>query len=75
MTERARITVVVGPDGRIRAETHGVTGAQCLPYVAVLEDLLEATTVDSAYTADWTVSSTQVTEPDVATVRADDVAG
>ncbi|CAM3049324.1 DUF2997 domain-containing protein [Skermania piniformis] len=75
MTERARITVVVGPDGHIRAATHGVTGTQCLPYVAVLEDLLEATAVDSAYTADWTTESARVANSAGTTVRADDGPG
>ncbi|MEV0251793.1 DUF2997 domain-containing protein [Nocardia sp. NPDC050712] len=53
MSEPVRLTIVVGADGRIRAETHNVVGELCLPYVQALEDLLDATTVDSDYTADW----------------------
>ncbi|MGX1810003.1 DUF2997 domain-containing protein [Nocardia sp. NPDC055321] len=53
MSEPVRITVVVGPDGQIRAETHNVVGERCLPYVQLLEDLLDATTSESDYTADW----------------------
>ncbi|MEV4619390.1 DUF2997 domain-containing protein [Asanoa sp. NPDC049573] len=53
MTTRPRITVVVAADGTVTAETGGVTGPGCLDYIAVLEDLLDATTVSSAYTADF----------------------
>lgn len=53
MSQPVRITVVVGADGQITAETHNAVGADCLPHVQVLEDLLDATTVDSDYTADW----------------------
>ncbi|GAA1861969.1 DUF2997 domain-containing protein [Asanoa iriomotensis] len=49
----AQITVVVAADGTVHAETHGLPGPACLDYIAVLEDLLDATTVSSAYTADF----------------------
>ncbi|MEU6073349.1 DUF2997 domain-containing protein [Micromonospora sp. NPDC047074] len=39
-------------EGVVSAETRGVFGEDCLDYVAVLEDLLAARTVHSAYTAD-----------------------
>ncbi|MFG1953053.1 DUF2997 domain-containing protein [Micromonospora sp. NPDC048830] len=52
MSEQPRIVVTVGPDGAVSAETHGLFGERCLDYVAVLEDLLAARTVRSAYTAD-----------------------
>lgn len=48
-----RIVVRVGADGAVTAETHGVTGAACLDYLAVLEDLLEARVEQSAFTADY----------------------
>jgi hypothetical protein len=47
------ITVVVAADGTVTAETHGVSGPACLDYIGVLEDLLDATTVSSAFTADY----------------------
>lgn len=58
MAPRVELHVRVGPDGVVTAETHNVTGSACLDYVAVLEDLLEATTVDSGYTADYTRTTT-----------------
>lgn len=65
---RVRIEVVVAPDGSVTATTHNTRGTDCLPYIQVLEDLLDATTVDSAYTDDW--SRTVATSvPDTAVVR------
>ena len=54
MTAKPRIIVTVSGDGRINAETEGLLGEACLDYIAVLEDLLAARTVDSSYTADYT---------------------
>ncbi len=54
MTTHGKVTVVVAADGTVTAETAGIHGPGCLDYIAVLEDLLEATTVSSAYTADFT---------------------
>ena len=47
------ITLVVAADGTVTAETHGVAGPGCLDYIAVLEDLLDAKTVSSSFTADY----------------------
>jgi hypothetical protein len=55
-----RIVVTVAADGTVSAETLGITGPKCLDYVAVLEDLLAARTVHSAYTADYHAVSDQV---------------
>ncbi|WP_405113097.1 DUF2997 domain-containing protein [Micromonospora sp. NBC_01405] len=52
MTGQPRVVVTVNPDGSVSAETQGLLGESCLDYVAVLEDLLDARTVRSAYTAD-----------------------
>jgi hypothetical protein len=55
-----RVTVVVAADGTVTAETHGVTGRACIDYIAVLEDLLDATTVSSAWTPDYHQARTRV---------------
>ncbi|HEX8317735.1 DUF2997 domain-containing protein [Longimicrobium sp.] len=57
-------TVRIFPDGTVQAEVHGAKGKRCTDYIAILEELLEAETVDSAYTAEY-----QQAEH----VRADDV--
>jgi hypothetical protein len=51
--DEPRIVVTVAGDGTVSAETVGVTGAACLDYIAVLEELLDARTVHSAYTAEF----------------------
>jgi hypothetical protein len=57
VTQQARIVVTVRSDGTISAETQGIFGEECLDYIAVLEDILGARTVESAYTADWNRSA------------------
>jgi hypothetical protein len=52
MDERARIVLTVTPEGAVSAETRNILGDKCLDYIALLEDLLEARTVESSYTAD-----------------------
>jgi hypothetical protein len=59
MTDRVQLHVRVTADGSVTAETRNVTGEACLDYIALLENLLEATTVDSAYTADYARGSVQ----------------
>lgn len=58
MSAKETITVRITPDGRITAETHGMTGPKCLDYIATLEDLLDATTHSSSFTADYHATST-----------------
>lgn len=53
MTQREHIVVRVAPDGTISAGTVGMKGPKCLDYIAVLEDLLDATTASSAFTAEY----------------------
>ncbi|MER7008745.1 DUF2997 domain-containing protein [Dactylosporangium sp. NPDC000555] len=55
-----RIVVTVAADGTVSAETLGVKGSKCLDYIAVLEDLLEAQTVNSEYTSDYTAATNTV---------------
>jgi hypothetical protein len=48
-----RIQLRVYPDGRIEAEVQGVKGTSCTDYIAVLEELLQAETIESAYTPEY----------------------
>lgn len=57
-----RIQLRVYPDGRIEAVVQGVKGKKCTDYIAVLEELLQAETVESAYTSEYY-------EPDEVQVR------
>ena len=57
-----RIVVTVAPDGTVSAETRGIVGAECLDYIAVLEELLDGRMVESAYTADHDRATTYASE-------------
>ena len=48
-----QLIVTVRPDGAVSAETRNIFGAECLDYITVLEDLLEAESVSSSYTEDY----------------------
>ncbi|KAE8765806.1 DUF2997 domain-containing protein [Georgenia thermotolerans] len=48
-----QLIVQVRPDGTVRAETVGMAGEECLDYITALEDLLDAETTESAFTADY----------------------
>jgi hypothetical protein len=55
-----RLQINVGSDGNIKAETLGIHGSKCLDYVSVLEDLLDAQSVESKFTADYTKEESDV---------------
>lgn len=57
-TKRA-LKVSIAPDGTVAAETIGFTGDACLSQIGVLEDLLEATTVRSAFTDEYVTTRTE----------------
>lgn len=48
-----RIQLRVYPDGRIEATTEGIKGKACIDYIKVLEEILHAETLESAYTAEY----------------------
>jgi hypothetical protein len=62
MADKPHIVVTVSGVGTVSAETVGLTGAACLDYIAVLEDLLDARTVHSAYTAEYEQTAVDATD-------------
>ncbi len=48
-----RMTVRIRPDGSVEAETQGMKGSECLPYIEELEHLTGAQVVDSWYTEEF----------------------
>jgi len=48
-----QIKLRIYEDGKIDAETKGVKGKACLGYIAILEALTGAVTVDSAFTEEY----------------------
>lgn len=49
-----KLVVQLRPDGSVAAETFGMTGAECLDYIEQLEALLDAETISSQFTEDYT---------------------
>lgn len=54
-----QIIVRIGPDGAVQAETKGIKGPRCLDSVELLENLLEARTISSAFTPEYHEQTTQ----------------
>lgn len=48
-----QIQVRIFPDGRIEAETKGMKGEECTNYIQLIEEMLRAETVESAYTEEY----------------------
>jgi len=47
------IRIVIMPDGRVQAEVQGIKGKACTNYVKIIEELLDAEVIDSAYTPEY----------------------
>ena len=60
---RQRIHLIIRDDGSILAKTENIFGEDCLPKIDVLENMLEALTVDSTFTIDYSknVSHSDIT--------------
>ncbi|WP_124728306.1 DUF2997 domain-containing protein [Staphylospora marina] len=50
---KKRVKIRLFPDGTIQAEVEGVKGKRCTDYIGILEELLEAETVDSDFTPEY----------------------
>jgi hypothetical protein len=48
-----RITIRISPDGHIQTEVQGIKGKSCTDYIRILEELLNAETISSAYTPEY----------------------
>lgn len=59
MTQK-RIQINIDAEGNIKAETLGIHGEKCLDYVSILEDMLDAQSIESKFTADYAVSEVEM---------------
>ncbi len=50
---KKRIRIEIFSDGTIQAETQGIKGKKCLDYIKILDEILEAETVDSQHTPEY----------------------
>ena len=53
---RGEVKVDLRSDGRVRSETYGLEGRECIPYIEKLERLMDAKAVESEYKPDFFVS-------------------
>lgn len=58
---RPGLRVRIGRDGRVHAETVGITGEACLDLVPVVEDLVAARVVASAYLPEFFAAGASAT--------------
>lgn len=47
------VKIEIFSDGTIQAETKGIKGKKCMDYMRILEEILEAETVDSNHTPEY----------------------
>jgi len=50
---KKRLEVRIHPDGTIEAKTSGVKGRECTDYLSLIEELLEARTIESSFTNEY----------------------
>ena len=67
-----QLKVRIYADGRIEADVVGVKGPACTDYIELLEQLLDAETVDSAYTPEY-YETEQVEQVELAQDRTIDL--
>ncbi len=48
-----QIKIKIGTNGRIEAETLGMKGKECLKYLQRIEQMANATTIDSEFTKEY----------------------
>ncbi len=56
------ISVRIFPDGTVQAETHGIKGKKCNNYLKVIEEILQAKTVNSEYTDEYYQTEEQIVD-------------
>jgi len=50
---KKQLQVRIYPDGKIDAKTLEIKGEACMDYIKIMEELLQARTVESAYTEEY----------------------
>ncbi len=58
---KKQMQIRIYSDGKIEAKTLGIKGKQCTDYIQILELLLKARTIESAYTEEYYQTEAQVT--------------
>lgn len=64
-----QIKIKIGTNGTIEAETIGMKGKTCLQYLQKIEEMANATTIDSEFTDEYYETEAQFTAEDTQEVR------
>lgn len=64
-----RIRIQIHPDGRVEAETLGISGPSCTGYIQIIEELLSAEAVSSYYKPEYSGSEHLVQTEDQETLE------
>ncbi|MDL2214207.1 DUF2997 domain-containing protein [Clostridia bacterium OttesenSCG-928-O13] len=56
---KKQLEIRIYPDGRVEANTLGITGKSCADYRELLEKMLKAKTAEIAYTDEYYMEETQ----------------
>lgn len=48
-----KLKIQIFPDGRVQADVSGVKGKKCTDFIKVLEEILNAETINSTYTTEY----------------------
>ena len=56
------IKIKIFPDGQVQATANGIKGKSCTNYIRILEEILDAETIESEYTPEYHESEILFTE-------------
>lgn len=65
-----QIKIRIGSNGAIEAETLGMKGKECLQYLTRIENMANATTIDSEFTKEYYENDNQLAIQDDQEVKA-----
>lgn len=66
-----KVQIRITEDGKFYAETIGMKGKECLSIIEVLEELLDAETIDSDYTAEYFETEVQTFQNQKLEIKGD----
>ncbi|MFK2825998.1 DUF2997 domain-containing protein [Bacillus sp. B190/17] len=66
-----KITIKITEDGNIFAKTKGIKGKDCLQYIELLEELLDAESIDSNYTEEYYETNMQTIRQNNQLIKGD----
>lgn len=56
---KRQLQIRIFPDGKIEGKTLGIQGKKCTDYISILEQMLKARAIESAYTDEYYQSEIQ----------------